>query len=75
MATVNTKEEIARSRAEMIQNGWVYAVDERPGAYVPGPSLRKAQSVRRWAVSLKTLHELVKERTSDPEILKQFSQE
>ncbi len=72
MSNTLNQEEVERKRAAMSSAGWVFAVQNLPGAYVPGPNIRSRNVASHWAVSRSAIRELVSQFSQDPELLAMF---
>lgn len=64
--------ETTKRRATMGSAGWVFAVENLPGVYVPGPQLRRERGPLTWLVAQNTILELLEKYSDDPEILAMF---
>lgn len=72
MSMTSDQEELDKKRIAMRNAGWVFAIQDLPGAYVPGPELKQGDPISRWAVSRTTIRELVSKFSEDPEVLAMF---
>lgn len=73
MSQVLNKPDLENTRAVMDGAGWVFAVQNLPGAYVPGPNIHNQIIDNRWAVTAEEIRELVLRFSDDPELLAIFN--
>ena len=60
--------EILQTRQAMLDAGWIYAIDDFPGVFVPCPTLPKTD----WSVPPERLVAFIKEHCDDPEFAKEL---
>ena len=72
MSDTLSREERQKNRALMGTAGWVCAVENLHGVYVPGPQIKRANTARAWAVSESEIRQLVEQFSEDPEFLSLF---
>lgn len=50
----------AVAKFALLAAGWVAALENRSGIYVPGPEIRKRKPITRWRVTAAALSEIQK---------------
>jgi len=65
---------LQNTRNAMKAAGWVFAVDNLPGVYVPGPNIQGTKVTSHWVVSCDNLRVLIRQFSADPAIHKLFEE-
>ena len=69
MSDTLSKADRQKNRTLMGTAGWVCAVENLHGVYVPDPRIGRANTARAWAVSESEIRQLVEQFSQDPEVL------
>jgi len=69
-----TNNELETRRKHMLSSGWIYAVPDTPGAYIPGPEMIQKWNSEPKGISNEMIIEIFKQYFDDPKLLEKITE-